>query len=80
MEVAARSNDVWVCLLTWCREAEQFVTRGRDRIGSRYKKVRYVEYTDNTFMVKMLRSPDEQHLGILGRTNVAGLNVRTDFV
>uniref|UniRef100_A0A3B5B2E7 Hephaestin n=1 Tax=Stegastes partitus TaxID=144197 RepID=A0A3B5B2E7_9TELE len=47
-------------------EADMFVTRGRNRIGSRYKKVRYVEYTDNTFLTKMLRSPEEQHLGILG--------------
>uniref|UniRef100_A0A667XES4 Ceruloplasmin n=1 Tax=Myripristis murdjan TaxID=586833 RepID=A0A667XES4_9TELE len=37
-----------------------------NRIGSRYKKVRYVEYTDNTFLTKMLRSPEEEHLGILG--------------
>lgn len=44
-----------------------FLTRGGNRIGSRYKKVRYVEYTDNTFMTKMLRSPEELHLGILGR-------------
>ncbi|KAE8293886.1 Ceruloplasmin [Larimichthys crocea] len=47
-------------------EADLFVTRGRNRIGSRYKKARYVEYTDNTFMTKMLRSQEEQHLGILG--------------
>ncbi|KAK5906909.1 hypothetical protein CesoFtcFv8_004813 [Champsocephalus esox] len=47
-------------------DAEQFVTRGQNRIGSRYKKVRYVEYTDNTFTTKMLRSPEEQHLGIMG--------------
>ncbi|XP_056233645.1 ceruloplasmin [Seriola aureovittata] len=47
-------------------EAEMFVTRGQNRIGSRYKKVRYVEYTDNTFTTKMLRNPQEQHLGILG--------------
>lgn len=67
VEVAAQCNDVCV-FLTWCREAEEFVTRGRNRIGSCYKKVRYVEYTDNTFMVKMLRSPAEQHLGILGKT------------
>lgn len=51
-----------------CREADVFLTRGRDRIGSSYKKVRYVEYTDNTFMTKMLRTPEEQHLGILGNT------------
>ncbi|XP_040896762.1 ceruloplasmin [Toxotes jaculatrix] len=47
-------------------EADMFVTRGGNRIGSRYKKVHYVEYTDNTFTTKMLRSPEEQHLGILG--------------
>ncbi|KAF6715503.1 Ceruloplasmin [Oryzias melastigma] len=47
-------------------EAQEFVTKGQNRIGSRYKKVRYVEYTDNSFMTKMLRSPEEQHLGILG--------------
>lgn len=44
-----------------------FLTRGQNRIGSRYKKVRYVEYTDNSFMTKMLRAPEEQHLGILGK-------------
>ncbi|KAF1385398.1 hypothetical protein PFLUV_G00107330 [Perca fluviatilis] len=47
-------------------EADKFVTRGPNRIGSRYKKVRYVEYTDITFTTKMLRSPEEEHLGILG--------------
>lgn len=45
-----------------------FLSRGRNRIGSRYKKVRYVEYTDNTFMTKMLRTPEELHLGILGKS------------
>jgi len=59
---------VWLC-----SEAEQFVTRGRNRIGSRYKKVRYVEYTDNTFITKMLRSPEEQHLGIMGNPGCAGV-------
>ncbi|XP_074525120.1 ceruloplasmin [Halichoeres trimaculatus] len=47
-------------------EADMFVTRGPNRLGSRYKKARYVEYTDNTFTTKMLRSPEEEHLGILG--------------
>ncbi|XP_042370206.1 ceruloplasmin [Plectropomus leopardus] len=47
-------------------EADIFVTKSQSRIGSRYKKVRYVEYTDNTFLTKMLRSSEEQHLGILG--------------
>uniref|UniRef100_A0A8C7XK26 Hephaestin n=1 Tax=Oryzias sinensis TaxID=183150 RepID=A0A8C7XK26_9TELE len=65
----AAEEEVWdyaptvTFLLT---EAQTFVIKGQNRIGSRYKKVRYVEYTDNSFMTKMLRSPEEQHLGILG--------------
>lgn len=49
-----------------------FLTKGRNRIGSSYKKVRYVEYTDDTFMTKMLRAPEEKHLGILGKPDSAG--------
>lgn len=55
-------------------EADTFVTRSPNRIGSRYKKVRYVEYTDITFSTKMLRSPEEQHLGILGNQDRAGID------
>ncbi|AWP10607.1 putative ceruloplasmin-like [Scophthalmus maximus] len=64
----AAEEEVWdyAPTLPTDGEADMFVTRGRDRIGSRYKKVRYVEYVDNTFLTKMLRSPHEQHLGILG--------------
>ncbi|XP_071342581.1 ceruloplasmin isoform X2 [Trachinotus anak] len=64
----AAEEEVWdyAPTLPTDGEADMFVTRGRNRIGSRYKKVRYVEYTDNTFTTKMLRSPQEQHLGILG--------------
>uniref|UniRef100_A0A3Q3VX61 ferroxidase n=1 Tax=Mola mola TaxID=94237 RepID=A0A3Q3VX61_MOLML len=47
-------------------EADVFLTKGPNRIGSRYKKVRYVEYSDDSFLTKMLRTPEEQHLGILG--------------
>ncbi|KAG7280767.1 hypothetical protein CRUP_037697 [Coryphaenoides rupestris] len=48
-------------------EAEAYLMKGASRIGGRYKKVRYVEYTDNTFLTKMLRrAPEEVHLGILG--------------
>lgn len=47
-------------------EADMYVSRGAQRIGSQYKKVRYVEYQDNSFMTKMLREAHEQHLGILG--------------
>ncbi|XP_041861138.1 ceruloplasmin [Melanotaenia boesemani] len=64
----AAEEEVWDYAPTVPRESEAgtFVTKGPNRIGSRYKKARYVEYTDNSFTTKMLRSPEEQHLGILG--------------
>ncbi|XP_042272930.1 ceruloplasmin [Thunnus maccoyii] len=64
----AAEEEVWdyAPTLPTDGEADKFVTKGRSRIGSRYKKARYVEYTDNTFTTKLLRSPEEQHLGILG--------------
>ncbi|XP_057698200.1 ceruloplasmin [Corythoichthys intestinalis] len=64
----AAEEEIWdyAPILPTDSEADMFVTRGRNRIGSRYKKVRYVEYTDSSFLTKMLRSPEEQHLGILG--------------
>ncbi|XP_037323341.2 ferroxidase HEPHL1 isoform X1 [Pungitius pungitius] len=43
-----------------------FVGRGRNRIGSRYKKAVYREYTDDTFRVQEERQADQQHLGIIG--------------
>uniref|UniRef100_A0A8D0D2E7 Hephaestin n=1 Tax=Sander lucioperca TaxID=283035 RepID=A0A8D0D2E7_SANLU len=60
-------HNLYLCVCVCvCSEADMFVTRRQNRIGSRYKKVRYVEYTDITFTTKMLRSPEEEHLGILG--------------
>ncbi|XP_067085759.1 ceruloplasmin [Osmerus mordax] len=47
-------------------DSETFFARGNDRIGGKYKKARYVEYTDNTFTKRKDRTPEEQHLGILG--------------
>lgn len=44
-----------------------FVERGKNRIGSRYKKVVYREYTDDTFKVQKKRQPNQEHLGILGK-------------
>ncbi|XP_071378036.1 ferroxidase HEPHL1-like [Centroberyx affinis] len=43
-----------------------FVERGENRIGSRYKKVVYREYTDETFKIQKERPLNQQHLGILG--------------
>uniref|UniRef100_A0A8C6WLD8 ferroxidase n=1 Tax=Neogobius melanostomus TaxID=47308 RepID=A0A8C6WLD8_9GOBI len=43
-----------------------FVEQGPNRIGSRYKKVVYREYTDETFKFRKRRSPSQKHLEILG--------------
>lgn len=39
---------------------------GKNRLGSRYKKAVYREYTDATFRTRKLRQPQEEHLEILG--------------
>jgi manganese oxidase len=46
---------------------------GKQRIGHKYYKARFVEYTDKTFTTQKPRSSEWQHLGILGpviRANV----------
>ncbi|XP_061558444.1 ferroxidase HEPHL1 isoform X1 [Phycodurus eques] len=43
-----------------------FVGTGKNRIGSRYQKVVYREYTDETFGVEKKRDSNQEHLGILG--------------
>ncbi|KAK2828659.1 hypothetical protein Q5P01_019693 [Channa striata] len=43
-----------------------FLGKGENRIGPRYKKVVYREYTDDTFRVQKRRQLHQQHLGILG--------------
>jgi FtsP/CotA-like multicopper oxidase with cupredoxin domain len=56
-------------------EAEKVFVEGNqsDRIGHRYYKARYVEYTDARFTTPKERPPEWQHLGLLGpviRANV----------
>ncbi|MBN3306769.1 HPHL1 protein, partial [Amia calva] len=43
-----------------------FLGKGEDRIGPKYKKVVYREYTDSHFTERNMRSPREEHLEILG--------------
>ncbi|XP_076876686.1 ferroxidase HEPHL1 [Brachyhypopomus gauderio] len=43
-----------------------FVGRGENRLGSKYKKVIYREYTNDTFTTEKQRRSEEQHLEILG--------------
>jgi hephaestin len=47
-------------------KANVFVARGPYRIGAKYKKVRYLEYTDASFTQRKVRPPQWRHLGILG--------------
>jgi FtsP/CotA-like multicopper oxidase with cupredoxin domain len=47
-------------------DAKVFVARAQNRIGSKYKKAIYVEYTDVTFTHRKPRPPAWQYLGILG--------------
>ena len=42
------------------------VARGPDRIGHVYRKAVYREYTDSTFSTLKPRTPEWEHLGILG--------------
>uniref|UniRef100_A0A3B4DAU7 ferroxidase n=1 Tax=Pygocentrus nattereri TaxID=42514 RepID=A0A3B4DAU7_PYGNA len=43
-----------------------FVGTGENRLGSKYKKVVYREYTDATFKIRKQRQTAEKHLEILG--------------
>lgn len=47
--------------------SDTFFDYRNGRIGGKYKKVQYVEYTDDTFTKRKERTSEEQHLGILGR-------------
>jgi FtsP/CotA-like multicopper oxidase with cupredoxin domain len=47
-------------------DAQVFVKRGPDRIGSTYVKALYRAYTDASFKTLKPRPPSEQHLGDLG--------------
>lgn len=48
------------------REAQTFTVRGDKRIGRKYKKVVYREYTSAEFTERKTRTAAEEHLGILG--------------
>ncbi|CAH3142781.1 unnamed protein product [Pocillopora meandrina] len=48
-------------------EAKSYTTNGPKRIGHKYKKARFHEFTDDTFTTKKERKTDyEKHLGIMG--------------
>ncbi|KAM8953158.1 ceruloplasmin [Pelodytes ibericus] len=43
-----------------------YLSKGEKCLGSKYKKAIYREYTDNTFITPKERTPEQEHLGILG--------------
>lgn len=45
-----------------------YLKKSADRIGPVYQKVVYRRYKDETFTELDARGPDEDHLGILGKT------------
>lgn len=47
-------------------EESVYLKQGYDRIGRRYLKAVYREYTDGSFSTLKVRSPEENYLGILG--------------
>lgn len=47
-------------------DAKVFVARGRDRIGSVYRKALFRGYTDDTFSTRLDQGPKWRHLGMLG--------------
>ena len=49
-----------------CRQSETYFTKSQGRIGGKYMKTRYHQYTDATFSVKEVVPDKEKHLGILG--------------
>lgn len=47
-------------------ESAPFFEKGPTRIGGKYKKAVYSEYTDGTFTTPKKRTAAEEHLGVLG--------------
>lgn len=52
--------------LPFFRESKPFVERGSNRIGTRYKKALFREFTDSTFTTRKPDRPQDRHLAILG--------------
>nr|XP_020835450.1 ceruloplasmin-like [Phascolarctos cinereus] len=47
-------------------ESAPYFIQGPNRIGGTYMKLQYQAYTDDSFLTKKVRCPEERHLGILG--------------
>jgi manganese oxidase len=60
--------------------ARVFTENGPDRIGTKYVKALYVEYTDDTFTQVKPRAKEWEHLGILGPVVRASVGDAIRFV
>lgn len=47
-------------------DSSRYFIKSNNRIGGTYKKVLFIEYTDDTFITPKNRTEDEIHLGSLG--------------
>ena len=56
----------FISVILFLREASTFTVRGDKRIGRKYNKVVYREYTSAEFTEKKTRTAAERHLGVLG--------------
>jgi hephaestin len=61
-------------------DAKVFVANGPDRIGSKYIKALYREYTDGTFSKLKPRPKSQEHLGVLGPLVRASVGDTIHFV
>ncbi len=55
-----------ICCLYPNSASAKYFKRTTNRIGGKYIKAIYVEYTDATFSTKRNKSASEKHLGIIG--------------
>lgn len=56
----------WIHSVLFFREARPYTTNGPKRIGHKYKKAMFQEYTDATFATKKAKTDYDKHLGIMG--------------
>ena len=70
MQAKFHFRQIPFTLLHFChssfRDASTFTVRGKQRIGRKYEKVVYREYTSAEFTKRKTRTEAESHLGILG--------------
>ena len=56
----------FIQFINFFRPAAEFFTRSMDSIGGKYRKSRFVQFTDRTFTTRVRQEADYFHLGFLG--------------